>query len=220
MEKALVVGASGGIGQALVAELAQRYDVTALSRRADGLDVTDEASVAATLGALQEPFARIIVATGALEIDGHQPERTIKALEPEAMMAQFRLNTLGPALVLKHVWRLIPRKSPSVVAVLSARVGSIGDNKIGGWVSYRTAKAGVNQVVHTAAIELARTHKQACLIALHPGTVATPFTQKYLGRYPSVPPQEAAANLAGVLDARRPEDTGQFYDWANTQVPW
>jgi len=118
------------------------------------------------------------------------------------------------------VWRLIPRKTPSVIAVLSARVGSIGDNKIGGWVSYRTAKAGVNQVVHTAAIELARTHKQACLIALHPGTVATPFTQKYLGRYPSVPPSEAAANLSGVLDARRPEDTGNFYDWSNMQVPW
>jgi len=82
MEKALVIGASGGIGQALVAELAQRYEVTALSRSKDGLDVTDEASVSAALGALEGPFARIIVATGALEIDGHQPERTIKALEP------------------------------------------------------------------------------------------------------------------------------------------
>lgn len=220
MEKALVIGASGGIGAALSEALSARYEVTELSRSHDGLDVTDEASVAARLGELEGSFARIVVATGALVVDGHSPEKTIKALDPDAMMAQFRVNALGPALVLKHAWRLIPRKGAAVVAVLSARVGSIGDNQIGGWVSYRSAKAAVNQVVHTASIELARTHKEACLIALHPGTVATPFTADYLGRHPSVSPAQAAQHLMAVIDARGSEDTGQFFDWAGKSVPW
>ena len=108
----------------------------------------------------------------------------------------------------------------SVFAVLSARVGSIGDNRIGGWISYRAAKAAVNQIVHTAAIELARTHKEAACVALHPGTVATEFTQKYLGRHPSVPPEEAAENLLRVIEGLGPEQTGLFFDWAGKRVEW
>jgi NAD(P)-dependent dehydrogenase (short-subunit alcohol dehydrogenase family) len=220
MENALIIGASGGIGRALVAQWGARYAVTGLSRSVDGLDVTDEASVAEHLGRLEGPFSRIVVATGALEIEGAEPEKTIKALDPDVMAAQFRLNAIGPALVLKHALPLIARNAPCVVAVLSARVGSIGDNDIGGWISYRSAKAAVNQVVRTTAIELARTHKQACLIALHPGTVATNFTHKYLGRHPSVAPAQAAANIAQVMAAREANDTGQFYDWAGKSIPW
>ena len=136
------------------------------------------------------------------------------------LMDQFRLNSIGPALVLAHAHRLLPRESTSTFAVLSARVGSIGDNRIGGWISYRSAKAAVNQVVHTAAIELARTHKQATIVALHPGTVATPFTEKYLGRHPAVAPAEAAENLLRVLDGLTPAQSGQFFDWAGKEVPW
>ncbi len=105
-------------------------------------------------------------------------------------------------------------------AVLSARVGSIGDNRIGGWVSYRAAKAAVNQVVRTASIELARTHKRAAVVALHPGTVATAFTQKYLGRHPSVPPAQAAAELIAVMDGLGPDETGKFFDYSGAEVPW
>lgn len=221
MKNTLIIGASGGIGSALAAACESRGEaVTRLSRRADGFDITDQNSVNRHLGRLSGPFQRIIVATGALEIHGAEPEKTIKAISAKAMMDQFALNAIGPALVLSHAQALLARDQPAVLAVLSARVGSIGDNRIGGWISYRSAKAAVNQVVHTAAIELARTHRNAVCVALHPGTVATPFTEKYLGRHPSVAPQEAAANLLEVLDRLTPAHTGGFYDWAGKAVAW
>lgn len=199
---------------------ARGEDVTGLSRSRDGFDITDEASVAKHLGALNGPFDRVVVATGALEIRGAAPEKTIKAITAQAMLDQFALNAVGPALVLAQAQDLLPRDRPAVVAVLSARVGSIGDNRIGGWISYRSAKAAVNQVVHTAAIELARTHKQTVCVALHPGTVATPFTEAYLGRHPAVSPREAADNLLRVMDNLTPEDSGGFFDWAGKPVVW
>ena len=221
MIKTLILGASGGIGSALAQACADNgEEVTRLSRRADGFDITDEASVADHLGRLEGPFERIVVATGALEIAGAEPEKTIKAVTKQAMLDQFALNTIGPALVLSHAHRLLPRDRRAVFAVLSARVGSIGDNKIGGWISYRSAKAAVNQVVHTAAIELARAHSQAVCVALHPGTVATPFTEQYLGRHPAVPAADAAGNLLGVMDSLSPAQTGTLHDWAGTEVPW
>ena len=221
MKSVLILGASGGIGSALAAACRSRGDdVTGLSRSVDGFDVTDEASVNGHLSGLKGPFDLVIVATGALEIGGAAPEKTIRALTASAMRDQFELNAIGPALVLSHAATLLPRDRPSVIGVLSARVGSIGDNKIGGWISYRSAKAAVNQVVRTSAIELARTHKQAACVALHPGTVQTAFTEKYLGRHASVSAAEAAANLIGVLDALGSESTGKFYDWAGKEVPW
>lgn len=221
MENVLIIGASGGIGSALAAQYeGAGAKVTGLSRRADGLDLTDEASVERVMAAQAGPFDLVVVATGALEINGAEPEKAMKAVTQRAMMDQFALNAVGPALVLRHAARLLPRKGRSVFAVLSARVGSIGDNRMGGWVSYRAAKAAVNQIVHTSAIELARTHKEAVCVALHPGTVATPFTQKYLGRHPSVPATEAAENLARVIGGLGPQDTGRFYDWAGKEVAW
>ncbi len=220
MTKSLILGSSGGIGAALAAALrAKGEDVTGLSRSGDGFDITDPDSVARHLEG-RGPFDRVIVATGALEIAGAEPEKTIKAIGAEAMMDQFRLNAVGPALVLRHAHALLPRAGRSALAVLSARVGSIGDNRIGGWISYRSAKAAVNQIVHTAAIELARTHKDAICVALHPGTVATEFTRKYLGRHPAVEPEAAALNLIAVMDGLTPAETGQFFDWAGQAVPW
>ena len=221
MKNVLILGASGGIGSALTSACAARGDtVTALSRSADGFDITDEHSVTQHLDAVAGPFDLVIVATGALEIDGAQPEKTIKGLSARAMQNQFALNAIGPALVLSHAAKLLPRQGPSVIAVLSARVGSIGDNRIGGWISYRSAKAAVNQVVRTAAIELARTHKQAACVALHPGTVQTAFTEKYLGRHPSVPADAAALNLLAVTDSLTSGSSGRFFDWSGQEVPW
>lgn len=221
MERVLVIGSTGGIGSALAAALAARdVAVTGLSRRGCGLDVTDEASVARVLGALDGPYDGVIVATGALEIAGHAPEKTLKSLEPQAFMAQMALNALGPALVLKHALRLLPRDRRAVFAALSARVGSIGDNRLGGWVSYRAAKSALNQVIHTGAIELARSHPQTICVALHPGTVQTRFTEKYLGRHPAVPASDAAAHLLAVIDGLTPADTGGFFDWQGKPVPW
>ncbi|MGI3183828.1 SDR family NAD(P)-dependent oxidoreductase [Nioella aestuarii] len=218
--RTLIIGASGGIGAALADALAARGDVVRLSRSANGLDLTDEDSVARVLGGLDGTFDRIVVATGALQIGDAAPEKTIRALDPDAMAAQFALNAIGPALVLKHVLPLVPRDRRSVVAVLSARVGSIGDNRLGGWISYRAAKAAVNQILRTSAIEYGRLRKQAILVSLHPGTVQTGLTGPYLARHGSVSPDEAAQNLVGVMDSLSPEDTGQFFDWAGKAVPW
>jgi NAD(P)-dependent dehydrogenase (short-subunit alcohol dehydrogenase family) len=220
MERALIIGASGGIGSAVVTALQSSGVAVVGLSRSDGLDLIDEAAVDRVLSDVAGPFDLVLIATGALEIDGGVPEKSIKSVTAEAMMAQFALNAVGPALVLRHAARLLPRDRRAVFAVLSARVGSIGDNRIGGWVSYRAAKAAVNQIVHTSAIELARTHPEAACVALHPGTVQTPFTQKYLGRHPSVPAAEAAENLLTVIDSLAPDQTGGFYDWEGAQVPW
>jgi NAD(P)-dependent dehydrogenase (short-subunit alcohol dehydrogenase family) len=221
MAKALVIGASGGIGQALTDALRARGDeVTGLSRSADGLDVTDEASISAALAPLTAPFQTVIVATGALDIGGAAPEKSLRGVEAPALAAQFALNSIGPVLVLKHALRLLPRDAPARFAVLSARVGSIGDNRLGGWYSYRAAKAALNQLVHTAAIEIARTHPQAVVACLHPGTVATAFTARYLGTHPAVPPQDAAQNLLAVLESLTPAQSGSFFDAQGKVVPW
>lgn len=221
MRTVLILGSSGGIGSALVESCRMRGDkVTGVSRSVDGFDITDETSVAKHLERVSGPFDLVIVATGALEIDGAAPEKTIRGLSARSMRDQFALNAIGPALVLSHAAKLLPRDSRSVFAVLSARVGSIGDNSIGGWISYRSAKAAVNQVVRTASIELARTHKQSACVALHPGTVQTAFTENYLGRHASVPASQAAANLLAVIDGLTSDDTGKFYDWAGKEVPW
>ncbi|MRU14633.1 SDR family oxidoreductase [Roseovarius sp. A21] len=221
MKQALIIGASGGIGTAISEALAERgVAVTGLSRRDDGLDVTDEGSVEAALGRLEGPFDLVFVATGALELEGRGPEKSLKHLEAEAMQAQFMLNCVGPSLVMKHAVRLLPKEGRSVFAALSARVGSIGDNGFGGWYSYRTAKAALNQMIHTGAIEIGRSHKQAICVALHPGTVETPLTEKYAKGHPTVTAQEAAVNLLRVIDGLTIEDTGQFYDWAGKRVQW
>ncbi|MCC5963967.1 MAG: SDR family NAD(P)-dependent oxidoreductase [Rhodobacteraceae bacterium] len=221
MAQALVIGSSGGIGSALCAALAEQgWQVTGLSRSEDGLDVTDEASVKQHLGALTGPFHRVIIATGALEIDGYTPEKALKHIEARGMADQFALNTIGPALVMKHALPLLPRDEAAVMAALSARVGSIGDNRAGGWHSYRAAKAALNQIIRGVAIELGRSHKQAVCVALHPGTVTTEFTRKYLGRHPSVPPSEAAANLLRVIGTLTPAQSGRFFDWAGKEVAW
>ncbi len=216
--RSLVIGASGGIGAALLARLAEEGEAVGLSRSADGFDVTDEASVAHHLGALEPAFDRIFVATGALH-GGQGPEKTLRAVDGSALAAQFQLNAIGPTLVLKHALRLMPRDRPARFAALSARVGSIGDNALGGWYGYRAAKAALNQLIHTAAIEIARSHRQAVVVCLHPGTVATSFSADYPGR-DKLSPAEAATHLVDVLGSLTPADSGGFFDWQGKPVPW
>ena len=231
----VVVGASGGIGAALVAELQARGEtVWVWSRAGDPpVDITDEASVAAATAVLQASLLteglrikRVLVASGALHGStsgglAMQPERSWRELSPEAMAQQFRVNAMGPMLVLKQLLPLLPRRAPSWVACLSARVGSVGDNRLGGWYSYRAAKAALNQLVHTASIELARSHPQACCVVLHPGTVDTPLSRPFAKAGLQVrPPAVAAQELLAVLDALSPAQTGLFFDHQGQPVPW
>ena len=219
--KALVIGATGGIGAAVTRALkAGGADVATLSRSRDGFDLTDETGIARAAKALDGPFDLIFDATGALVIDGAAPEKTIAAIDPAAMAAQFALNAIGPALLLKHLHPLLPTDRRGVFVTLSARVGSIGDNRLGGWASYRASKAALNQIVRTAAIEIARKRPESVVAALHPGTVRTDLTARYAGRHPTVSPDEAAANLLAVIDGLTPADTGGFFAWDGEAIPW
>jgi NAD(P)-dependent dehydrogenase (short-subunit alcohol dehydrogenase family) len=220
MDRALVIGATGGIGAAVAAHLAgQGVAVTPLSR-ADGLDVTDEASVAAGLGGLPGPFDLIFVATGALAPPGRGPEKALKGVDPGQVAAQFALNATGPLLCLKHALRLLPRDRRAVFVALSARVGSIGDNGLGGWYSYRASKAALNQMLHTAAIEVARSHRMAVVAALHPGTVDTGFGREFHAGRATITPAEAAARLVATITRLTPADSGGFFDNAGARIPW
>lgn len=218
--RALVIGASGGIGAELCAALSGRgAEVTGLSRSADGIDFAHPDTVRSRLEALSGPFGTILIASGMLAPQGARPEKSLGEIDASRMAEVMATNAIGPAQVLGHVPRLLPRNGRSVVGVLTARVGSIGDNRLGGWYSYRASKAAANQIVHTAAIEIARTHPDAIVVALHPGTVETEFTRDYPA-HRKVTPAEAAGNLLGVLDGLGPEQTGQFFDWAGKPVPW
>ncbi|KCV81906.1 hypothetical protein ATO10_08673 [Actibacterium atlanticum] len=221
MQKALILGASGGIGGAVAAQLArQGWSVDGLSRKADGFDVTDPQAVASQLERLQGTYDLVFIATGQLHGAGHPPEKSLRALSAEAMADQFVVNAIGPALVMRHAQRLLPRDRRAVLAVLSARVGSITDNRLGGWYSYRMAKAALNQALRTSSVEIARTHPKAICVALHPGTVQTEFTKDYTARHSTVKPAQAARNLINVIEGLTPGNTGQFFDWAGKPVPW
>ena len=221
MQHVLLIGGTGGIGSALSEALTELgHSVRTVSRRNDGFDFLKPESIDPLLQTLDGPFDKIIIATGALTINGAQPEKSMTALDAQSMSDQFTVNAIGPAMVLKHAKRLLPRDRPSLICALSARVGSIGDNSLGGWYSYRAAKSALNQIVRTTAIELSRTHKQSVCVALHPGTVATEFTRKYAGRHPTVTPDAAAQNLVEVMKSLDPSQTGQFYDWAGKPISW
>ena len=221
-QNALVIGATGGLGAALAAHLrAAGAPVTTLSRREDGLDITDEATVIAAAKHLSDQtFDLILDATGALVVDGVDPERRMRELDPAIMLRSYAVNAVGPAMLLKHFAERLPRRGPAAFATLSARLGSIGDNRLGGWTSYRAAKAGLNQIVRSASVEIARKRPEAVVVALHPGTVETALTRRFArGRFTATPP-EAAAQLLGALAGLGPGDTGGFFAYDGQSVPW
>lgn len=225
---AVVVGGSGGIGAALAAQLQHegRYaQVLVLSRRSTpALDITDEASVEAAASAIAAtglPLRLLLIASGVLHGPGMQPEKSLSALNPAALAQAFAVNATGPALLLKHLLPLLPRQGRAVCAALSARVGSIGDNQLGGWYAYRASKAALNQLVHSAAIELRRQRPQALCVVLHPGTVDTGLSAPFAKAGLQVRSAEvAAAQLLAVLDGLAPQHSGGFYDWQGKEVPW
>ena len=224
---AAVIGAGGGLGGALLAalEAGSPYDrVIGLGRHTDPpLDLLAEPSIAAAAAWLAGAgeLRLVLDATGFLHGAGFTPERGLRALDPAHMAHSYALNAIGPALLMKHLCPLLPRRGRSVFATLSARVGSIGDNRLGGWHSYRAAKAALNQLVRTASIEVARTHPDAILAALHPGTVGTPLSAPFAKSGLDVrPPGAAATDLLGVIARLRPQDSGGFYDQTGAEIPW
>lgn len=233
---ACIFGASGGIGRALCDGLAARGAevIHAGSRsgihpaggpfRPFAFDLTDEGTIAAAAEAMRDdPPEWVIVATGVLTLaDGAGPERTYKRLDPAAMTEVLALNTIGPALIAKHMLPLMPRGRRFVFAALSARVGSISDNRLGGWHSYRASKAALNMLMKNFALEMARTHPEGVVAGLHPGTVDSALSQPFQSNLPDgqlTAPDEAAANLLGVLLRLGPEQSGRVFDFRGEEVP-
>lgn len=229
-----VFGANGGIGAALVDALVAREDVSEVwagSRIAGAdrgkvrrfvFDLTDEAGIAAACRGIGAPLDLAIVATGRLTLhDGSGPEKSYRALDAARLAESFAVNTIGPALIAKHVLPLLPKDRRAVFAALSARVGSISDNRLGGWHGYRASKAALNMLVRNFAVELGRTHRQAVVVALHPGTVDTglsaPF-QKGLAEGKLFTPEFAAGRLLAVLDGLGPADSGKLFAWDGAEV--
>ena len=228
---AAVVGASGGIGAALVDALREEsgYDaVYAFSRGAAGadrLDTAEEDSIRAAAARLAQgpPVELVVVATGLLHDATRGPEKSLAELDPDWLARTFAVNTIGPAMVAKHLLPVLPADRRAVFAVLSARVGSIGDNRLGGWYGYRASKAALNMLVRTAAIELARTRPRAIIVGLHPGTVDTslskPF-QRNVAPGKLFTPETSAAHLLDVIDGLKRPDSGNCLDWSGgTIVP-
>lgn len=220
--RALILGASGGIGAAIAARLRDGgADVTGLSRSSDGLDLTDAATLSDHAARLDgQRFDLIFNATGALMIDGSRPEKSFDAADADAMARQFALNATGVALAIRYLGPLLAGDRRAVFASLSARVGSIGDNRLGGWFGYRAAKAAQNQIIRCAAIEWKRRNRHSIFVALHPGTVETPLTARYADRYPTITPDRSAEALLSVIDGLSPDDSGGFRDWKGQKVEW
>ena len=170
------------------------------------------------------PLDLVLVATGILHSDsGIQPEKRLRDIDAAAMAEVMRINAIGPALVAKHFLPLMRREAKSVFAAISARVGSIGDNRLGGWASYRASKAALNMLLRTFAIEHARTHPEGICVALHPGTVDTALSRPFQARVPQgklFTPGDAAERLLTVLDGLGPGDSGGFYAWDGSRIEY
>lgn len=220
---AVIIGATGGIGAALAEALeGQGQPVLRLGRSTTpGLDLLDEASIARAAAEIGPGLRLVVDATGFLHDERFQPEKSLRQLDPAHMARSFALNATGPALLMKHFLPLLAREERAVFATLSARVGSIGDNRLGGWVSYRASKAALNQILRTAAIEVARTRPQAICVALHPGTVRTALSNPFAKAGLEVQsPAQSAQRLLAVMAALTPAQTGQFFDHLGKPIPF
>ena len=222
--RALVIGAGGTLGTAFCEQLEQDphcAGVRALGRHTVpelDLERPETIASAATELASEAPYQLIVHAAGLLHRDGIKPEKSLSAIEPEALQTVFQVNALGPAMVLRH---FLPLLDPmGAMAMLSAKVGSIGDNRLGGWYAYRASKAALNMLVKTAAIELARTRPQSRLLSLHPGTVISGLSQPFRGASSARPADVAAAQLLTLIDQLTPADSGHFFAYDGERLPW
>lgn len=227
---AVIIGASGGMGGAMadVLEQEDQYShVIRLSRRAESpikLDLSSEDSIALAADWLQEQGIKpnlVFVATGLLHKGQQGPEKSMRELNKDWMQENYQINAIGPALIAKHFLPLMPKDDVIIFAAMSARVGSISDNRLGGWYGYRAAKAALNMIIRNLSIEWARKNKRGIIVALHPGTVDTGLSEPFQNNVPSgklFDPERAAMQLLDVLDGLKPADTGKIFAWDGEEI--
>ena len=222
--RALVLGATGALGTAFVEALQADpacAEVLGLSRSsAPAFRLEDEASMATAAASLHGPFHLIIDATGALTIDGQGPEKHMGALNATHLARAFEVNTIGPALLLKHFVPLLATEQRCIYAKLSARVGSISDNRKGGWYGYRAAKAALNMVLQTAAIEAARKRPQLVVAAMQPGTVASSLSAPFVPAQDCLTPVQSVTGLLSALDDLPAQAAAHFVDHKGEAIAW
>lgn len=235
--RAVVVGATGGIGAEVTRQLAENPNaekVYALSRRRAGLEASNVAHIQADIldeNSLESAASEIkndgqvqlvFVATGLLHGENVFPEKALRDLNLQQMDAVFKVNTFGPGLVAKHFEGLLDNQTPSVFAVISARVGSISDNRLGGWYSYRASKSALNMLLRGMSIEVGRRNKQAIILGLHPGTVNTGLSEPFQSNVPEgklFSPKYSAEQMLAVVDGATCEQSGRVFDYAGKEVP-
>ncbi len=231
-----IIGASGGIGSTFVRHFARdgSANILAFSRtgtdfnlpnvQSHSMDFHDESTIqqAAEKASKTGPLDLVIVATGILHDDSMMPEKTIRQLSAESFEKAFLTNTIGPALVAKHFLPLMKRDERAVFAALSARVGSISDNRLGGWHAYRASKAALNMVLKTISIEMAMRQKNTIIVGLHPGTVDSQLSKPFQGNVPDrqlFTPEYSAEKLISVIDRLTPSDSGKVFAWDGLEIP-
>ncbi|MFT7388746.1 MAG: NAD(P)-dependent dehydrogenase (short-subunit alcohol dehydrogenase family) [Candidatus Endobugula sp.] len=233
----VVVGASGGIGQALIDQLAHDTHVntiyglsrheyipslsTAVHYQHLAIDYSDESSIAQAATQLPKVIDKVIVATGFLHDDQLRPEKSFKQISPENITQNMLVNMIGPSLIAKHFLPKMRGSDYAVFAALSARVGSIGDNQLGGWYSYRASKAALNMMIKTFSVELKRSQPKTTIIGLHPGTVNTALSEPFQRNVPEgklFTRDYSAARLLEVINKVGVEDSGYCYAWDGQRI--
>lgn len=220
--RALVFGASGGIGQAFSRFLESKLgseNVVKISRSFDGFEISDEEKIFKLSESIEGSFNLIINATGVLQTTEEGPEKTINVVKQKSMIDMMTINAIGPALLLKNFSKKLDKTKFSVFVNLSARVGSITDNRLGGWISYRSSKAALNQIIKTSSIEINRRNKNAICVGLHPGTVKTKFTEKFQNTTETISPDESVEMMMKVVENLSVDDNGYCFAYDGKVIP-
>ena len=220
--RALVFGASGGIGQAFSRFLEDKLgseNVVNVSRSFDGFEISDEEKILKFSESIEGSFNLIINAIGVLQTTEEGPEKTINVVKQKSMIDMMTINAIGPALLLKNFSKKLDKTKFSVFVNLSARVGSITDNRLGGWISYRSSKAALNQIIKTSSIEINRRNKNAICVGLHPGTVKTRFTEKFQNTTETISPEESVEMMMKVVENLSVDDNGYCFAYDGKVIP-
>ena len=220
--RALVFGASGGIGQAFSRFLEDKLgseNVVNVSRSFDGFEISDEEKILKFSESIEGTFNLIVNATGVLQTTEEGPEKTINVVKQKSMIDMMTINAIGPALLLKNFSKKLDKTKFSVFVNLSARVGSITDNRLGGWISYRSSKAALNQIIKTSSIEINRRNKNAICVGLHPGTVKTSFTEKFQNTTETISPDDSVRMMMNVVENLSVDDNGYCFAYDGKVIP-